>query len=357
MFYMPTNIQWGVKQHAPLLKTFGQRALIVTGKSSAQNGALSDMLEALDSQNMVVSVFDQTEENPSVENVLQATQLGLQFDAHMIIGIGGGSPLDAAKAVSLMVANPQLPAASMFTPEKKQHLPVIAIPTTAGTGSEVTPYAVITHHGQQTKITIPQALFPALALLDPQYMQHLPENITYSTTLDALSHLIESYLSARANPLSDEINEGGFRLFNQCQEALLHQDFTPELRKNLLLMSTMAGMAIAQTGTSLPHGLGYALTYHKQIPHGFANALVMQSYLRLCRNQSKVERMLTLCGFSHLDQLQQFIQQIIPLSLHLSAEEIEHFSQAMWNNKKKLACHPDPLTIEDIRAIYRNSIS
>ncbi len=351
MFNLPVKVV--PELTVDLLTDLGSKALIVTGQSAKANGILAEITAVLNQAQIKWQVFDQVEQNPSLETVFRAAQENRAFAPNWVLGLGGGSPLDAAKAISLLLANPDLKPDILFQVQGRSFLPLIAIPTTAGTGSELTPYAILTDHQRQTKQSLAQSLFPILAVLNPRYTWSLPPEVTLNTASDAFSHLVESYLTTRANPLSDALNESGFLLFQQVQAALLQQEFSPEIRAKLLYMSALGGMAIAQTSTSLPHFLGYALTYYHKIAHGQANALLMSGYLQSLKTSSKLNRLLSLSGFANLSDLDRFFRQLFPQRPQLSEAQIQHYSQQASQNAAKLATHPLQLTVADLTQIYR----
>lgn len=255
-YYMPTKIVLDenvISKNSELFKLHGEKTLIVTGRSSSKiNGSLDDVISALEKENITFCIFNEVEENPSVKTVNKIATLGKSKNVDFIIGIGGGSPIDAAKAAGVLINNRECSSECLFTDGTLKSIPLIAVPTTAGTGTEVTPYAILTDHSTETKKGISQRIFPEYALLDPKYLMNTPDVVTINTAVDALSHLIEGYLSANADIISDAIAEKGFSLFSECIDSILDKNFTYETRKNLLVASTMAGMVITQAGTSLP---------------------------------------------------------------------------------------------------------
>jgi len=198
-FYCPTQVclgSYALKNNADALGKLGRRCLVVTGKTSAAvSGVLDDLAAILHSLGITYEIFDEVEPNPSIHACLQGGRRARVFGAEFIIGAGGGSPLDAAKAVAAYAVNDIEPIAIFDSPPIPP-LPVAAIPTTAGTGSEVNGYAVLTIPEQGAKRTYssPRA-FPVVAFLDPRYTASLPYDQTVSTALDAFCHCAESYFS------------------------------------------------------------------------------------------------------------------------------------------------------------------
>ncbi len=310
-YYVPVRIVSGsdcVKKQKELLCAFGQRALIVTGKSSVRNGALEDVAYALNANGQKFAVFDRVPNNPTVESVEEGARLAKEFCADFIVAVGGGSPMDAAKAVA-MRAKQSIPEGIFAHPIGGDVLPMVHIPTTAGTGSEVTQYSILTNDEKQTKTSISSpALFPKIAFLDGKYMADLPQDITVNTAIDAISHAVEGMLSVRAGALTDALAKESLRAIFSEYRALSTGNYTIHSRQNLLYGATVAGMVIANTGTSPVHGMGYSLTYFHKIPHGRANGLLLPSFLRICRKKIP-ERMQEICEAIGSD-LEEFSQRI-----------------------------------------------
>ena len=202
-FFMPTETIFGrgcILAYKEAFLSLGSKAMLVTGRSSAKkNGAQKDVTEALDALDIPWVLFDEIGENPDVETVKRAAEMATSQKADFMIGIGGGSPMDAAKAIAVLVANPEKSSDILFSEPNAKAMTVVEIPTTAGTGSEVTQYSILTLHEKRTKRSIAQKVFAKVSFLDPRYMDALPPEITNNTAVDALSHLIESYLSVNSN--------------------------------------------------------------------------------------------------------------------------------------------------------------
>ncbi len=312
-FFMPTRLYTErncVEAHAAELGELGTRALIVTGGSSSRkNGALDDVTKALGKAGCVWSVFDQVEENPSVETVMKAAQAGIAMTADCVIGIGGGSPLDAAKAAALMIANPDKDSNFLCKGGQPYNapLPLAAVPTTCGTGSEVTAVSVLTYHDRRTKGSIPFKIFPQIALCDGKYLADAPRTLIVNTALDALAHLMESKLNTLADTYSLMCADSGLVSWSG-QLGLLRSGRKPTADEldALMAASSIAGMAIAQTGTGLPHGLSYALTYEGHIAHGRACAVFLPGFLAECGEAG--EQAARLAGFDGLDDIAEFVR-------------------------------------------------
>lgn len=332
-FHMPTKAYFGkdcIEQHSEELSAFGGKAYIVTGGRSAQaSGALSDICDALKRLHIAYEVFSKVENNPSTDTVKAGGIAAKQAGADFVIGIGGGSPLDAAKAIAVLAANDMEPE-RLFTNEfPNKPLPIIAIPTTAGTGSEVTPYSVLTRNNLQTKGSFgTQATFPAIAFLDPRYTESQPLNVTVNTAIDALSHNVEGYLGKRRTPVSDLLAQEGIRRFGVCIDSLRKGSFRWEDRENLLYMSMLGGMVITHTGTTFVHAAGYNYTYFRDIPHGQANGWLMAEYLRFNYEFAKdrIDNILRLMGLESIDAFDEVLTSLVGKAPKLEEDEIARFA-------------------------------
>lgn len=360
-FFMPTKMIFGqdVVQGAGDSLALGQKALIVTGKSSARlSGALDDVLAVLPGEYVL---FDQVENNPTIETVLKGGELAKTEGCDYIIAIGGGSPLDAAKVMAILAVNDKHPLELYESGWENQALPIVAIPTTAGTGSEVTQYAVLTLEEEQTKKGLGGPdLFPQVAYLDAKYTESLPLQVTVDTAVDALSHLVEGYLSQRATAASDLVALQGIALWGTTISALRQREISLETREALLLASSLGGITIAQTGTTLVHALGYPLTYFHGLPHGRANAVFMASYLEYTAGAAP-ERVDTILELLELPSIQAFAELMGELfsdyvgKLHVPLERIEFYAERAMLTRNIANSLGNP-SVEELTKILKANI-
>ncbi len=325
-FYMPVKVLDGpdcVKACAGEWALPGRKALIVTGKNSAKAcGALGDVLDALaavtgvEAAGSVCCVFDGVEENPSVETVLQAAEYGLAEGAEYVIGIGGGSALDAAKAIAFLMKLPaevraEGEAALYDASLPSDALDVIAVPTTCGTGSEVTGVSVLTRHSKKTKASIPQRIFPKYALIDGKYLKSASHGLMVNTSVDALAHMVESWLSMKSDTYSRAAVLSGLDIWSGIRDVL-SGDRSPDGDDLSALMraSAFAGMAIAQTGTSIPHALSYPVTYNLKMPHGMACGYFLPAFLAQAEEEDR-EILLDHMGFETMTDFGMFIRHVL----------------------------------------------
>lgn len=378
-FYVPTDIYVEkdcVKNHANELLAVGKRALIVTGHSSAKaNGSLNDVTNVLNDGGVAYQIFDEVEENPSTDTVGKGAQIARDFGAEFIIGIGGGSAIDAAKAMAILLVNPNVNADELHkTPSHPLgHAPVVAVPTTCGTGSEATPVAIITNHKTHLKKSIPHRIFPVLALVDGKYLASAKKQLIVNTAVDALAHMVESILNVHSNILNRMCPEYGLKLWGECKEALIasvaannsatqntSQNAAPidaSLYEKLMYTSTIAGMSIAMTSTAVPHGISYDLTLCKGTPHGPAVGYFLAAYVEICQKKvpADVEKILSLLGLKNVEEFAEMLRKLIG-TCTVTRELHDQFVAAMKVNHSKLDLVPGGITPEEVEFIYDKSL-
>jgi len=356
-FFMPTRLYCEkdcVRNHAKEIAALGTHALIVTGKSSSKkNHSLDDVISVLDTNDTSYTIYEGVEENPSVETVMDATKTGIGSGADMVIGIGGGSALDAAKAVALMMRNPQKGWEFLYEETDADAYPVIAVPTTCGTGSEVTGVSVLTRHDLKTKISMKHKVFPKLALVDGRYLLSAPKKLIINTSIDALAHLIESAINIKADYYSLVNAIGGISLWKSTRPFIDEMDeHAGELDEDAALMlmevSAIAGIAIAQTGTSIPHALSYPLTYEAKIPHGPAVGRFLCGFLEYADSIRKKE-ILDAAGFESAKSLGEFINRLAPADA--DTELVKRAVNGLLSNEAKLKTCPYHIDEEKLSLI------
>ncbi len=313
-FYMPVTIYDGydtVISHRDAFGKHGKKALIVTGKNSARLcGALDDVKAALSDAQVKFCVFSEIEENPSVESAVKGSRFGLEQNADFVIGIGGGSPMDAAKAIAFLMKHDSDPDTLYDAKIPTEALDVLAVPTTCGTGSEVTGVSVLTVHDKQTKQSIPHKIFPKAAFLDGKYLRYAPKSTILNTAADALSHMLESYESKKADAFSQNAVITGLSIWKNALPYLKGEEEPSDaIYADLMRASCYAGIAIAQTGTSVPHALSYLLTYDLKMPHGKACAYFLDGYMHFSE-PGELDHLLKTAGFASFEEFSAFLRSI-----------------------------------------------
>jgi alcohol dehydrogenase class IV len=337
-FFIPTRVIGGddvVQRNATRISDLGRRALVVCGRQAARAcGALEDITGALQSRGVASALFDEVEPDPHLDTCRKAARIARSMNADFIVAAGGGSALDAAKVASILACNDVDDAALIAGTWTGSVLKVVAIPTTAGTGSEVTPYAIVTNPAIESKSNVSSdRIFPALALLDGRYLNALPLAVMQSTLVDALSHAVEGFLSRRADSFSrmlaaDAMRRIAVQLRKVSSEAGLPAPDPADMHERLAA-ACLAGMVIAHTGTTAVHSLGYSLTYFKGIPHGRANGLVLAACLRFIESEHPlpIRAVLDALELPDTDALRKWMGDILgPMPL-LRADERDRFVQ------------------------------
>jgi alcohol dehydrogenase class IV len=263
-----------LKELAPAAATFGKRAMVVTGKSIERAGPVLELLKKAGVEATTFSFSGEPRISAIQESVGQAREFGTEF----VIGIGGGSALDAAKAIAALLTNPgdifnYLEVIGRAQPLKRTPLPCVAIPTTAGTGAEVTRNAVLLSPEHRVKVSLRHpTLLPRLAIVDPALTDSLPPDVTASTGLDALTQLIEPYVSARANPLTDSVCIEGMKHARALRRAYANDQAA---RDDMSVASLFGGMALANAGLGAVHGFAAPIGGMFDAPHGAVCAALL----------------------------------------------------------------------------------
>lgn len=259
----------------------GQRLFLVTDPGLVKAGVVAPVVAALEAAGRAVTVYHDVEADPPEARVLATVEAARAAGAETVVGLGGGSSLDTAKLVALLAATPQ-PLASIYGIglARGPRLPLVQVPTTAGTGSEVTPIAIVTTPSQEKKGVVSPLLYPDLAVLDADLTLGLPPAVTAMTGIDAMVHAIEAYTTRlKKNPLADSLAREALRLLYVNLPAVLADGRDREARSAMLAGSMMAGMAFANAPVAAVHALAYPLGGHFHVPHGLSNALVLAPVL------------------------------------------------------------------------------
>ena len=261
----------------------GCRVLLVTDTGMLATGLVDQVQVILANAGVDVTVFSDVVADPPEAVVLAATEAAKVADVDAVIGFGGGSSLDVAKLVAVLAMDNQslkdIYGVGNITGGR---LPLILIPTTSGTGSEVTPISILTTGKSEKMGVVSPVLIPDIALLDPELTLGLPAHVTAATGIDAMVHAIEAYASTSANnnPLSKVLAKQALRLMGAALETAVHKPRDIEARSDMLLGSLLAGQAFANSPVAAVHALAYPIGGHYKVPHGLSNALVLPQVLR-----------------------------------------------------------------------------
>jgi alcohol dehydrogenase class IV len=287
-YLAPTEIifGWGsLSQIGGLAARYGKKALVVTGHSSPAGAALySRVREYLDKAGVEAARFDGVIPNPTTDVVSAGAGMAKRFGAELVIGLGGGSSMDTAKAIAVEASHPGSAWDYLHytSGPTEKTLPIITVGTTAGTGSQTTPCAVITNSAKKDKSAIwHRNIFPKAAIVDPELTVSMPNDVTARTGFDAFCHNFESYISVGTNPLVETIALEGMRIIAENLPKVLTDGGDAEARSKMAWADTLGGMAIASGGVTLPHGLGMQIGgFCPHVSHGQSLALVYPEFVR-----------------------------------------------------------------------------
>ena len=360
-----------LSQHCGALRI--KRPLLVTDPGLIQIGLVQPVTAALESAGLQVFLFDQVREDPPEATVEAAAQQAREAGVDGVIAVGGGSSMDVAKVVAALLGGDQT-LQEMYGVDQVSgsRLPLILVPTTAGTGSEVTPVAVITT-GETTKAGVSSAvLLPDVAVLDADLTLGLPPSVTAMTGVDAMVHAIEAYTSRhKKNPLSDNLARQALHLLSRNIRTAVLDGGNREARANMLLGAMLAGQAFANAPVAAVHALAYPLGGHYHIPHGLSNSLVLPSvmefnapnahslYSELAEvvvggsiegsDEARTQAMITALR-SLIDDVQ------LPATLQhvgVKATDLEMLAKDAMLQQRLLVNNPREVAYEDALSIYR----
>ena len=280
-FSVPQNIIVGKGSLAKLPevaeKSGGKKAFIISGPHLNKMGIVQSCVDALKAKGIESSVFTETEGNPSVETVDKATEVFKISGADFIVALGGGSPMDVAKAVGVVARY----GGSITEYEGADKvpgdiIPLIAVPTTAGTGSEVTAFSVITDHSRNYKLTVfSYKLIPSYAILDAKLLTTAPASVAAACGIDAMVHALEAYISTAASPFSDAMAEKALELIGANIRCYVANRGDIEAAENMLVGSLFAGIAFSWARLGDVHAMSHPVSAYFNVPHGVANAILL----------------------------------------------------------------------------------
>ncbi len=280
-FSIPQNVIFGKGSLKKLsdvaFEMGGKKGFIISGPHLKKIGMVDKCIAELKSAGIECEAFTDTEGNPSTDTVDKATKLFRGSKADFIIAFGGGSPLDTAKAVALLAAHGgRITDYEGVNKVPGEVAPMIAIPTTAGTGSEVTAFSVITDHKRNYKLTVgSEYLIPKVAILDPELILSVPEKTAAACGVDALVHALEAYLSLAASPFSDMMALKAMELIGSKLHAYITDRTNEGASEAMLLGSLFAGIAFSHARLGNVHAMSHPVSAFFDVPHGLANAILL----------------------------------------------------------------------------------
>ena len=291
-----------------------KKVLVVTDKSLYEVGVSKKVTDLLDEANIEYQVFHDVLPNPPIENVNQGLKLCKEMKADLIVAIGGGSSIDTAKAISIVMTNPDrsdIVSLNGASNTKNKGLPIIALPTTAGTAAEVTINYVITDPQREIKmVCVDEHDIPIIAIVDTELMSSMPKSIAASTGMDALTHAIEGYITKNRNTMSQMFSMKAIQLIYDNLERAVNEK-NQEAINNMGLGQYIAGMAFSNVGLGIVHSMAHQLGAVYDTPHGLANAILLPTVMKFNGEVSYEEYRKILTQAFHTDATKFTKEEVI----------------------------------------------
>ena len=379
-FRMPTQIIFGqdcVGAIGSNIQPCGRRALIVAGAMAKNSGALQTVVTHLEKAGLECILYDRVGAQPRIGEIEEGAQVGRDEKCDVVVGIGGECPMDAAKAIAALApGSARLTDILGVDKIRSQPLPIIAVPLTAGSGSEVTPLAAITTEDDfpEIKIVASPQLYPTLALVDPAFTLAFPEAVTVANGLDALSHSVEGIMSKNSQPLADLLAVESIRLVVRYLPKVISDPQNVDYRSKLAYAAVLAGIVVGQTGLGLAHHMGFYLTLEQGMKHGMANGLLLAGTCEasLIRTPVKAETIAKAFGADirnsdsqaaiqiAVDAVRAFTAQFDLISeladeKSILEKKIKNYAERMLKNADPLLIDALKLKRDEIENVYRKS--
>ncbi len=369
--YMPAKVYFGDNSIEVLgeeARRLGTKALFVaTNKArvARKTGYYDKIMESLKASGLSVYEYVDVEHDPPIDNIMHAVELFKDKGIDLIIAFGGGSALDAGKAIAVGLSLGDVRKYLFPNMVEEEVIPIIAIPTTCGTGSEVTRYSILTDKEVNKKVALTgYPIIPRVAIVDPLTLKTLPGNLTAWTGFDALSHALEAYLSKKSNPIVESIALEAAKIV--VDNIVESYKGSMDAKRKLHLASTMAGIAINTAGTTMIHGLGYYLTTHHGVHHGLANAVYMPFALKYNLenlSNSKVSRLLKAFNTETIEDFLSIICRVLDstgipsslLELGLSQGELDLMVKNALDYRRNMENNPVEVNEESLRTVILNA--
>lgn len=352
----------------------GTRVLVVTDPGMMSTGIVERALGILSAADVEATLYAEVKADPPEAVIHAATETARGAGAEGVIGLGGGSSLDVAKLVALLSPGREaLKDVYGVGKATGPRLPLILVPTTSGTGSEVTPISIVTTGTAEKMGVVSPVLIPDVALLDPELTLGLPPHVTAATGIDAMVHAIEAYASASANnnPISRTLALQALRLMGGAILTAVHDGRNAEARADMLLGSMLAGQAFANSPVAAVHALAYPLGGHYHIPHGLSNALVLPHVLRFnavtapgAYAEMAPHAFPKLAALEGQERAAAFAERLAALSrdcglpqrlrdMKIEADALPMLARDAMNQTRLLVNNPRPVAESDALAIYQ----
>ncbi len=367
----------GARKELPnVVNRFGyKKALVVTDKGLMKFGVAKMVLDEHDAAGIAYDIFDDVKPNPTVTNVKEGIGACKTAEADFIIAIGGGSAMDTAKGIGIVCNNPEfsdIVSLEGVADTKKKSLPIIALPTTAGTAAETTiNYVIVDEENQKKMVCVDPNDIPAVAIVDAELMYSLPKGLTASTGMDAMTHAIEGYITKAAWEMSDMFEIKAIEMIHKYLPIAVNEPENPEGRNGMAVAQYIAGMAFSNVGLGVDHGMAHPMSALHDVPHGVACAILLPTVMRFNAPAAKEKyvEIAKACGVYKdgmtVDQAVEAaceeianLSRIVGIPAHLSElgikeEDIPALAEQAIND----VCtpgNPREVTKDDIIALYKS---
>ncbi len=367
----------GARKELPnVVNRFGyKKALVVTDKGLMKFGVAKMVLDELDAAGIAYDIFDDVKPNPTVTNVKEGIGACKTAEADFKIAIGGGSAMDTAKGIGIVCNNPEfsdIVSLEGVADTKKKSLPIIALPTTAGTAAETTiNYVIVDEENQKKMVCVDPNDIPAVAIVDAELMYSLPKGLTASTGMDAMTHAIEGYITKAAWEMSDMFEIKAIEMIHKYLPIAVNEPENPEGRNGMAVAQYIAGMAFSNVGLGVDHGMAHPMSALHDVPHGVACAILLPTVMRFNAPAAKEKyvEIAKACGVYKdgmtVDQAVEAaceeianLSRIVGIPAHLSElgikeEDIPALAEQAIND----VCtpgNPREVTKDDIIALYKS---
>ena len=354
-----------------------KKVLVVTDKTLLEVGVTKKVTDVLDNEGIDYQVYSDVKPNPTIKNVLDGVAVCKEIKADVIVAVGGGSAIDTAKGIGIVVKNPKrkdVVSLNGLSNTDNKSLPIIALPTTSGTAAEVTINYVITDEEREIKmVCVDPHDIPVLAIVDSELMESMPKSIAASTGMDALTHAIEGYITAGHNTMADMFHMRAIELiFENLPSAVNNKD--PKAIENMALAQYIAGMGFSNVGLGIVHSMAHQLGAVYDTPHGIANAILLPTVMRFNGEVSweRFRDILVRIGrpdaayLNKQDVINTFVWKISELSKEVGItqtvgqvgakyEDIEMLSEKAMEDPCKPG-NPREVTKEDFIRLYREAM-
>jgi len=353
-----------------------KKVLVVTDKTLLEVGVTKKVTDVLDNEGIDYQVYSDVKPNPTIKNVLDGVAVCKEIKADVIVAVGGGSAIDTAKGIGIVVKNPKrkdVVSLNGLSNTDNKSLPIIALPTTSGTAAEVTINYVITDEEREIKmVCVDPHDIPVLAIVDSELMESMPKSIAASTGMDALTHAIEGYITAGHNTMADMFHMRAIELiFENLPSAVNNKD--PKAIENMALAQYIAGMGFSNVGLGIVHSMAHQLGAVYDTPHGIANAILLPTVMRFNGEVSweRFRDILVRIGrpdaayLNKQDVINTFVWKISELSKEVGItqtvgqvganyEDIEMLSEKAMEDPCRPG-NPREVTKEDFMELYRQA--